>query len=285
MDPEVAEKLNSDEVEVKENIVEKTEEPSGGAPMSEGQKNLTEMTISDMVQTSTSGKNIQNTKDEDANPLAQKANKKPANTSESRAAYAAIPSVLKRARAFYKSIPGQENGEGPNKKLKTDVKDPAVDLKQYVKKLVDKKLKLMPKPVVEIEFIESTRRMFGTMSRRELEDLVVEKVVAVKKANSESTYILSQLVQSETTLVTYQRKIAEVSKHFQELEKMGSQKLHVNAQAAGQKATVPVKDQSQAAGSMLPSSSGIRSRAISIRAAGSNAGPQQHYRSEERRAG
>ncbi|XP_017027889.1 uncharacterized protein [Drosophila kikkawai] len=282
MDPEVAEKLNSDEVEVKENIAGKTEEPSGDAPKSEGQKNLTEMTISDMVQTSTSGKNIQNTKDEDANPLAQKANKK--------AAYAAIPSVLKRARAFYKSIPGQENGEGPNKKLKTDVKDPAVDLKQYVKKLVDKKLKLMPKPVVEIEFIESTRRMFGTMSRRELEDLVVEKVVAVKKANSESTYILSQLVQSETTLVTYQRKIAEVSKHFQELEKMGSQKLHVTApgrttQAAGQKATVPVNDQSQAAGSMLPSSSGIRSRAISIRAAGSNVGPQQHYRSEERRAG
>ncbi|KAH8389706.1 hypothetical protein KR200_000267 [Drosophila serrata] len=121
---------------------------------------------------------------------------------------------------------------------------------------VARKLNLMPKPVVEPEFIETGQRQIKTMNRRELEDLVMHMVTEKEKARSEFNYIKAELFSVENTLAIYRRKITEVSNLFGEMQAIGKRDRYVTdlvrkTPAAGQN----VNGQSHAAGSMCSPSS------------------------------
>ncbi|KAH8254017.1 hypothetical protein KR032_008021 [Drosophila birchii] len=131
---------------------------------------------------------------------------------------------------------------------------------EYVQGLVKKKAKLMPKSVLEPEFIETTRRDVKNMMRDQLEELVIQKMIEERKTQSELANLRTEMVKSENMLALYRRKIAEMSLQFRELEAMGRKNYTgplYTSQAAGQNLAVTVKSEPHAAEGMLPSASEI----------------------------
>ncbi|XP_052839963.1 myb-like protein X isoform X2 [Drosophila gunungcola] len=153
--------------------------------------------------------------------------------------------IVKRSHDHLDRSPDREE-EIPNKKLKTEDSDsnsscdgtlqidldglddkakvePAASPKiEDVKEL---KLELKPEPEIKkdikplrLEFFKAFRRTFDTMTRDDLEELVLQKVVEGMLVKSEFADIRLQLDKCENTLATYRRKIAEVSKQFLDLE-------------------------------------------------------------------
>ncbi|KAH8304090.1 hypothetical protein KR059_000346 [Drosophila kikkawai] len=218
--------------------------------------------------------------------------------------------IAKRSHDLVECSPVQGNEEIPNKKLKTDdsdsnsssdtlqidldAKDEAVDDKpaELIKPLDEKdpKLELNPKPEIKsdvkplrLEFLKNFRKSFDTLTRDDLEELVLQKVVEAMLVKSEFADIRTQLDKCEGTLAAYRRKIAEVSKQFLDLDTvhkrvlkdLESKNSHFTApvritRAVGlqvgipfkaMKPTVAVQDQSHAAGSMLAPPSGTPPKA------------------------
>ncbi|XP_020814982.1 LOW QUALITY PROTEIN: titin homolog [Drosophila serrata] len=216
----------------------------------------------------------------------------------------------KRSHDSVERSPVQRNEEIPNKKLKTDdsdsnsssdtlqidldAKDDTVDENptELVKPLDEKELKLDLKPEPEIksdvkplrlDFLKNFRKSFDTLTRDDLEELVLQKVVEAMLVKSEFADIRTQLDKCESTLAAYRRKIAEVSKQFLDLDTvhkrvlkdLESKNSHFTApvritRAVGlqvgipfkaMKPTVAVQDQSHAASSMLAPPSGTPPKA------------------------
>ncbi|KAH8237037.1 hypothetical protein KR038_003071 [Drosophila bunnanda] len=218
--------------------------------------------------------------------------------------------IAKRSHDSVERSPVQGNEEIPNKKLKTDdsdsnsssdtlqidldAKDDVVDEKtaESVKPLdeIELKLDLKPEPEIKsdvkplrLDFLKNFRKSFDTLTRDDLEELVLQKVVEAMLVKSEFADIRSQLDKCESTLAAYRRKIAEVSKQFLDLDTvhkrvlkdLESKNSHFTApvritRAVGlqvgipfkaMKPTVAVQDQSHAAGSMLAPPSGTPPKA------------------------
>ncbi|KAH8237038.1 hypothetical protein KR038_003070 [Drosophila bunnanda] len=147
-------------------------------------------------------------------------------------------------------------------------KTPKTEFQLLIDRVVENQLQLMPKPVVGPEFIETAQREIENMNRRDLEDLVMRKVVGEKKAHSEFDHIRAEIVNTETKLATYRRKITEVSRHLHELNTMGRVNLNFIApvrkpQAASQNVKGGMLTYASggmltyASGGMYPPSSGI----------------------------
>ncbi|KAH8254095.1 hypothetical protein KR032_008363 [Drosophila birchii] len=216
--------------------------------------------------------------------------------------------IPKRSHDSVEKSPVQGNEEIPNKKLKTDdsdsnsssdtlqidldATDEAVESKpaELVKPLEEPKLELNPEPEIKtdvkpfrLEFLKNFRKSFDTLTRDDLEELVLQKVVEAMLVKSEFADIRTQLDKCETTLAAYRRKIAEVSKQFLDLDTVHKRVLkdleaknsHFTApvritRAVGlqvgipfkaMKPTVATQDQSHAAGSMLAPPSGTPPKA------------------------
>lgn len=213
--------------------------------------------------------------------------------------------IAKRSHDHVESSPVQEKEEIPNKKLKTDdsdsnsssgtlhidldAKDEPLDVTPALEEK-EPKLELKPEPEIKtdvkplrLEFLKNFRKSFDTLTRDDLEELVLQKVVEAMLVKSEFADIRTQLDKSEATLASYRRKIAEVSKQFLDLDTvhkrvlkdLESKNSHFTApvritRAVGlqvgipfkaMKPTVAVQDQSHAAGSMLAPPSGTPPKA------------------------
>ncbi|XP_041563333.1 myb-like protein X isoform X2 [Drosophila elegans] len=208
--------------------------------------------------------------------------------------------IVKRSHDHLDNSPDREE-EIPNKKLKTEDSDSnsscdgtlqidldGLDDKAKVEQAASPKiedvkelnLELKPEPEIKkdikplrLEFFKTFRRTFDTMTRDDLEELVLQKVVEGMLVKSEFADIRLQLDKCENTLATYRRKIAEVSKQFLDLETVHKRVLkdletknsHFTApvritRAVGlqvgipfkaMKPTVSVPEQPHSAGSML----------------------------------
>ncbi|XP_017054242.1 activating transcription factor 7-interacting protein 1 [Drosophila ficusphila] len=152
------------------------------------------------------------------------------------------------------------------------------------------KFELKPEPQIKkdvkplrLEFFKAFRRNFDTMTRDNLEELVLQKVVEAMLVKSEFADIRLQLDKCESTLATYRRKIAEVSKQFLDLETVHKRVLkdlevknmqftapvritravglQVGIPFKAMKPTVAAPDQPHAAGSMLAPPSGTPPKA------------------------
>lgn len=134
--------------------------------------------------------------------------------------------------------------EVPNKKLKTDDTDSnsscegnlQIDLDEHADKDQGKEevkvqgetelvLDLKPEPEIKadvkplkMEFVRNFRKSFDKMTRNDLEELVLQKVVEGMLVKSEFADLRSQLEKCENLLAAYRRKIAEVSKQFLDLD-------------------------------------------------------------------
>ncbi|KAH8284736.1 hypothetical protein KR054_000315 [Drosophila jambulina] len=208
--------------------------------------------------------------------------------------------ISKRSHDHVEGSPVKENEEIPNKKQKTDdsdsnsssdtlqidldAKDETIDDKpaEFTKPLDEKgpKLDLSPEPEIKsdvkpfrLDFFKNFRKSFDTLTRDDLEQLVLQKVVEAMLVKSEFADIRTQLDKCESTLATYRRKVAEVSKQFLDLDTvhkrvlkdLESKNSHFTApvritRAVGlqvgipfkaMKPTVAVQDQSHAAGGSI----------------------------------
>ncbi|KAH8319891.1 hypothetical protein KR074_008724, partial [Drosophila pseudoananassae] len=138
----------------------------------------------------------------------------------------------------------QGKQEGPNKKLKTDDSDSSscegnlqIDLDDEADKDQSKEeevkvqekmelvLELKPEPDIKtdvkpfkMEFVKNFRKSFDQMTRNDLEELVLQKVVEGMLVKSEFADAIAQMERYETTLAAYRRKMAEVSKQFLDLD-------------------------------------------------------------------
>ncbi|KAH8367220.1 hypothetical protein KR084_008336 [Drosophila pseudotakahashii] len=213
--------------------------------------------------------------------------------------------ISKRSHDHLDNTPDREE-EIPNKKPKTEdlesnsssdgtlqIDLDGQDEKVKIKKAEEDdkpKLELKPAPEIKadvkplrLEFFKAFRRSIDTMSRDDLEELVLQKVVEAMLVKSDFAEIRMQLDKCENTLTTYRRKIAEVSKQFLDLETVHKRVLkdleaknsHFTApvritRAVGlqvgipfkaMKPTVAVPDQPHAAGSMLAPPSGTPPKA------------------------
>ncbi|KAH8274603.1 hypothetical protein KR026_002164, partial [Drosophila bipectinata] len=134
--------------------------------------------------------------------------------------------------------------EGANKKLKTDDSDSSscegnlqIDLDEHADKDQSKEeevkvqeeteleLDLKPEPEIKtdvkpfkMEFVKNFRKSFDRMTRNDLEELVLQKVVEAMLVKSEFADAIAQMEKYETTLAAYRRKMAEVSKQFLDLD-------------------------------------------------------------------
>ncbi|XP_041448712.1 activating transcription factor 7-interacting protein 1 [Drosophila obscura] len=253
--------------------------------------------------------------------------------------------VTKRSHDSLDSSPAEGKEGIPSKKLRTDDSDSSssndgtlqIDLEVQekevdsdlakkedpvsVKDQKELKLELKPEPERQIdvkplrlEFLKSFRKSFDQMTRNDLEELVLQKVVESMMVKSEFADIRSQLDKYEKTLSIYRRRIAEVSKQFLDLDTVHKRVLkdletknaHFTApvritRAVGLQVGIPFKvmkpnaapsagDQTHAAGSMLapPSStpskastSPMRSPLQSMRAAGSGASSNAHQQQQQ----
>ncbi|EDW61765.2 activating transcription factor 7-interacting protein 1 [Drosophila virilis] len=167
----------------------------------------------------------------------------------------ALPAVAKRSHSLLANSSPVEKEETPSKKLKTDDSDSnssndgtlQIDLDAHdntqeseavaaaaesAKVKPEEKseptelaLDLKPKPQFQpdvrplrMEFIKKFRKNFDKMTRHDLEELVLQKVVESMLVKSEFAEIRRQIDNHELTLANYRRKIAEVSKQFLDLE-------------------------------------------------------------------
>ncbi|EDV56573.1 activating transcription factor 7-interacting protein 1 [Drosophila erecta] len=158
--------------------------------------------------------------------------------------------------------------EIPNKKVKTDDSDSnsshegtlQIDMdgqeddvktkkEESPKQEVEKKPEFDLRPVPEIkqdvkplrlEFFRTFRRNFDTMTRDDLEELVLQKVVEAMLIKSDFAEIRMQLDKCESTLANYRRKIAEVSKQFLDLETVHKRVLK-DLEAKNSHFTAPVR--------------------------------------------
>ncbi|XP_030558280.1 activating transcription factor 7-interacting protein 1 [Drosophila novamexicana] len=167
----------------------------------------------------------------------------------------ALPAVAKRSHSLLANSSPVEKEETPSKKLKTDDSDSnssndgtlQIDLDAHdntqeseavaaaaesAKVKPEEKaeptelaLDLKPKPQfkpdvrpLRMEFIKKFRKNFDKMTRHDLEELVLQKVVESMLVKSEFAEIRRQIDNHEITLANYRRKIAEVSKQFLDLE-------------------------------------------------------------------
>ncbi|XP_016987155.2 activating transcription factor 7-interacting protein 1 [Drosophila rhopaloa] len=218
--------------------------------------------------------------------------------------------IVKRSHDLLGNSPDREE-EIPNKKLKTEDSDSnssvdgtlQIDLDGQDEHMKVKpagspkeedgkelKLELKPEPQIKkdikplrLEFFKSFRRSLDTMTRDDLEELVLQKVVEGMLVKSEFADIRLQLDKCENTLATYRRKIAEVSKQFLDLETVHKRVLkdletknsHFTApvritRAVGLQVGIPFKaikptvsapEQAHSAGSMLAPPSGTPPKA------------------------
>ncbi|SPP74150.1 activating transcription factor 7-interacting protein 1-like [Drosophila guanche] len=259
-----------------------------------------------------------------------------------------ITTLAKRSHDSLDSSPSEGKDEIPSKKIRTDDSDSScsndgtlhIDLevqdKEVDSELVQKedpltikdqkelKLHLKPEPELKadvkplrLEFLKSFRKSFDHMTRNDLEELVLQKVVEGMMVKSEFADIRSQLDKYEKTLAIYRRRIAEVSKQFFDLDTVHKRVLkdletknaHFTApvritRAVGLQVGIPFKvmkpnaapsggDQTHAAGSMFAapctpskaSTSPLRSPLQSMRGAASgassNAQQQQHQKQNQ----
>ncbi|XP_002005276.3 activating transcription factor 7-interacting protein 1 [Drosophila mojavensis] len=168
----------------------------------------------------------------------------------------AAPVVAKRSHSLLASSSPAEKEAIPSKKLKTDDSDSnssndgtlQIDLDahdntqeseesataatepakiKHDEKTESKELEyeLKPKPELKsdvkplrLEFLKSFRKSFDKMTRQDLEELVLQKIVESMLVKSEFSEIRRQIDNQENTLANYRRKIAEVSKQFLDLE-------------------------------------------------------------------
>ncbi|KMY92850.1 activating transcription factor 7-interacting protein 1 [Drosophila simulans] len=171
-----------------------------------------------------------------------------------------LKDVTKRSHEHLDSSPQEEI---PNKKARTEDSDSNSshegtlqidmggqdDKEESPKKEVEKKLDFDLNPVPEIkqnvkplrlEFFKTFRRSFDTMTRDDLEELVLQKVVEAMMVKSDFAEIRMQLEKCESTLVNYRRKIAEVSKQFLDLETVHKRVLK-DLEAKNSHFTAPVR--------------------------------------------
>ncbi|XP_017148633.1 activating transcription factor 7-interacting protein 1 [Drosophila miranda] len=159
-----------------------------------------------------------------------------------------ISTVTKRSHDSLYASPAEKEGI-PSKKRRTDdfdssssndgtlqidldVQDKKVDC-ELVKKedpvniKEQKKLKLQLKPEPEhkidvkplrLEFLKSFRKSFDNLTRHDLEEFVLQKVVEGMMVKSEFAEIRCQLDKNEKTLAIYRRRLAEVSKQYLDLD-------------------------------------------------------------------
>ncbi|XP_016929700.3 enolase-phosphatase E1 [Drosophila suzukii] len=216
--------------------------------------------------------------------------------------------ITKRSHDHLDSSPDREN-EIPNKKPKTEDSEDSCDGtlqidmegeddKVHIKKADSPKKEEVEKPKIDLtpapetkkdikplrlEFFKAFRRSIDTMTRDDLEELVLQKVVEAMLVKSDFADIRLQLDKCENTLTAYRRKIAEVSKQFLDLETVHKRVLkdleaknsHYTApvritRAVGLQVGIPFKamkptvaapEQSHAAGSMLAPPSGTPPKA------------------------
>lgn len=171
-----------------------------------------------------------------------------------------LKDVTKRSHEHLDSSPQEEI---PNKKAKTEDSDSnsshegtlqidmggQEDKEESPKKDTQKKLDFDLNPVPEIkqnvkplrlEFFKTFRRSFDTMTRDDLEELVLQKVVEAMMVKSDFAEIRMQLDKCESTLANYRRKIAEVSKQFLDLETVHKRVLK-DLEAKNSHFTAPVR--------------------------------------------
>ncbi|KAH8307702.1 hypothetical protein KR044_009559, partial [Drosophila immigrans] len=104
-----------------------------------------------------------------------------------------------------------EESETPAESTKEKIKEPPIELKPAPE------LKSDVKPL-RLDFVKRFRKSFDKMTRCDLEELVLQKVVEGMLVKSEFAEIRRQVDKQEATLANYRRKIAEVSKQFLDLE-------------------------------------------------------------------
>ncbi|XP_017078873.1 myb-like protein X [Drosophila eugracilis] len=216
---------------------------------------------------------------------------------------------IKRSHELLDNSPDREEVT-PNKKPKTDDSDSnssndgtlqidmdrqedEVQTKKDALKTEDEnkpKIELKPKPEIKtdvkpirLEFFKTFRSTFDKMSRDDLEELVLQKVVEAMLVKSDFADIRMQLDKCENTLTTYRRKIAEVTKQFQDLETVHKRVLkdlesknshfiapvritravglQVGIPFKAMKPTVAAPDQPHAAGSVLTPPTGTPPKA------------------------
>ncbi|KAM8714551.1 hypothetical protein ACLKA7_014642 [Drosophila subpalustris] len=105
----------------------------------------------------------------------------------------------------------EESESTPAELAKIKPKEPPIELKPAPELQEDVK-------PLRLDFVKSFRKSFDKMTRLDLEELVLQKVVEGMLVKSEFADIRRQLDKYETTLSNYRRKIAEVSKQFLDLE-------------------------------------------------------------------
>ncbi|KAL7736281.1 hypothetical protein ACLKA6_002951 [Drosophila palustris] len=105
----------------------------------------------------------------------------------------------------------EESESTPAELAKIKPKEPPIELKPAPELQDDVK-------PLRLDFVKSFRKSFDKMTRLDLEELVLQKVVEGMLVKSEFADIRRQLDKYETTLSNYRRKIAEVSKQFLDLE-------------------------------------------------------------------
>ncbi|BFG04097.1 uncharacterized protein DMAD_03141 [Drosophila madeirensis] len=264
-----------------------------------------------------------------------------------------ITTLAKRSHDSLDSSPSDGKDVIPSKKIRTDDSDSScsndgtlqIDLevqdKEVDSELVQKedphtikdqkelKLQLKPEPELKadvkplrLEFLKSFRKSFDHMTRNDLEELVLQKVVEGMMVKSDFADIRSQLDKYEKTLAIYRRRIAEVSKQFLDLDTVHKRVLkdletknaHFTApvritRAVGLQVGIPFKvmkpnaapsggDQTHAAGSIFAapstpskaSTSPLRSPLQAMRGAGSGASsnaqqqqPQQQQHQQQQK--
>ncbi|XP_068145816.1 activating transcription factor 7-interacting protein 1 isoform X2 [Drosophila tropicalis] len=104
---------------------------------------------------------------------------------------------------------------------------------------VQLKLDTIYKPI-RMEFVKTFRKSFDKMTRQDLEELVLQKVVEGMLVKSEFADIRRQLDKYDSTLANYRRKIAEVSKQFVDLETVHKRVLK-DLETKNSQFTVPVR--------------------------------------------
>ncbi|KAH8371299.1 hypothetical protein KR093_006831, partial [Drosophila rubida] len=104
-----------------------------------------------------------------------------------------------------------EECETPAEPAKAQTKEPAIELKPAPE------LKSDVKPL-RMDFVKGFRKTFDKMTRADLEELVLQKVVEAMLVKSDFAEIRRLVDKQEATLANYRRKIAEVSKQFLDLE-------------------------------------------------------------------
>ncbi|EDW73816.1 uncharacterized protein Dwil_GK19658 [Drosophila willistoni] len=168
--------------------------------------------------------------------------------------------IVKRSHSLVENSPSDiKKEQTPIKKLKTDDSDSNssndgtlqidLDAKEEPEEIrteckddpekVQLKLDTIYKPI-RMDFVKSFRKSFDKMTRQDLEDLVLQKVVEGMLVKSEFADMRRQLDKYESTLANYRRKIAEVSKQFVDLETVHKRVLK-DLETKNSQFTVPVR--------------------------------------------